>query len=198
MEPKPKTNGRHAPKATKAAIAAILMFPLILSCKMSQEAIDKVLFLFQEGEKTVESENSNPSGADMVRMDARGSFDEAYQRENGGVVVSENELSISWLVDGRNGEAGDNTWGEGKLVDQEDGGRLCEHDLDLNFIGTVTPDGTNYTGTVHVTGQASCPDGWSDQVDYTTNWTATRQGDQILGEVVGIGPFRLDVIYTTE
>ena len=124
-------------------------------------------------------------------MDATGSF-LANTAPGWTYTYSQNTITLSWQVYDAYGQAKPEVVGVGKIKESEPS-RGCEHDMDLAFTGTVTQDGDDFTGTVHVTGMDSCPDGYSMPIDYTTDWTATRRGDFIEGSVVALGPFRLDV-----
>jgi hypothetical protein len=121
-----------------------------------------------------------------VEMTAQGHFD---LRSQEGWTITSDLIKLSWNVDPTNGEVDPEVSGEGhRNTSSPDGDTWAN--LDLEFSGTVTPDGEESAGAVHVTGEDQWMPGNVDTLDFPANWTARRYGDILIGTIDGMGPFR--------
>jgi len=173
-------------KARSLLILALLILFISVNCTLSEKFADVFIAAWNY---LTRSSNDNLSSLDMYEMTATGQLLSTLGPDK---EFTENEITLQWIIDQKNGETQPTVEGQGKASDIE-AIRSCENHFDLIFIGTVTPDGQDYNGTVQVTAAVFCPDGYAETFNYTSNWSATRRGDLIEGSIDSLGPFRLDV-----
>ena len=172
--------GHTVPQNKRLLLMCLLILPALLGCWITDVGV---------GYNPPQSELQQ---GEYKSMQATGSF-LANPIPGWTYTFSENTINLRWSVSTEWGDTLPEVKGEGKIRESEPS-RGCEHVMDLVFTGTLTPDGKDFTGSVHITGIDSCPDGYSSPIDYTTDWTAIRRGDSIEGSVVALGPFLLDIL----
>ena len=159
----------------------LLIFPLLMGCEANQRVI-AIIAAVQNYFLDKEEDSS-----DFIEMTATGQF--LYSPGSVGTYTG-NEITLHWNVNWRTGEVQSRVWGEG--VWNAVAGTTWSNQ-DLTFEGTISSDGQTFTGTIHSIGSQGW-EGFNENVDYYTNWTATRRGDYIEGLADGLaGPFTLTV-----
>ena len=162
----------------------LLFFPLIVGCEANQ----RIIAIIAAVQNYFLDKEEEPISSDFIEMTATGQF---LLLPESNLTYTGNEITLHWNVNWRTGEVKSRVWGEG-VWNTVAGNTWCN--LALTFEGTISADGQTFTGTIHSIGSQ----GWEaggENLDYYTNWTATRRGDTIEGLADGLGgPFSLTVL----
>jgi hypothetical protein len=177
-------NAGHGIRPRNLALVVLFAFPLTLSCMIGE----RVSWLFLQAASRFGA--MLPSSAyQAVEMTAQGHFD--LQSQEGWTITSD-LITLHWKVSPATGSVNPEVTGEGhRNTISPDGGTWGNQNFEFN--GTVTPDGEQFAGVVHVTGRHQPLPGTVETLDYPASWTARRFGDTIIGTIDGMGPFHLTV-----
>jgi hypothetical protein len=184
MHPIRLPNATHGLRPPSLALVVLFALPLTMSCAVA----DRVAWLAAQVVARIGA--LRPSAIrKTVEMTAQGRFD---MRSQEGWTIPSDLVKLSWKVDPTNGEVDPEVSGEGHRNTSSPDGETWAN-LVLEFSGTVTPDGEEFAGGVHVTGEQQWMPGNVEKAHNPADWTARRYRDIIIGTIDGMGPFRLQV-----